>query len=80
MASLTPEEESKKVEEAFNRIASRKLNGTSSSRWTTVIILILITILIVTATGYYIYKKKKVKIERAPAPVNNAAPVVIKSE
>lgn len=55
------EEEAKKVEEAFNRIVSRKLEAAPPSRWTSVFVLTLITLLIVAGASYYFYKQRKGK-------------------
>uniref|UniRef100_A0A6C0CGC4 Uncharacterized protein n=1 Tax=viral metagenome TaxID=1070528 RepID=A0A6C0CGC4_9ZZZZ len=55
MATVSPDE----VDELFNRIVSRKLDGTTSSRWTSVLVLLVIVVLVVTATVYYLHKQRK---------------------
>lgn len=59
--SAVQDEEFKKVDEVFNRIVSRKLDTTTSSRWTSVFVLLVIIVLIVTAVVYYLYKQRKGK-------------------
>jgi Na+/H+ antiporter NhaD/arsenite permease-like protein len=72
------DEEFKKVDEVFNRIVSRKLDGASSSRWTSVFVLLVIIVLIVTAVVYYLYKQRKGKkeVRAVPAPVAEIVPKV----
>lgn len=55
------DDEFKKVDEVFNRIVSRKLDTTTSSRWTTVFVLLVVMVLVVSATVYYLYRQRKGK-------------------